>query len=178
MAPDSVNEKPVDQYLDHFYFDPDVHEPIMRKALIQLDGVDRFVYGDNLGGSDNFEGDLTEGIGLSDQDREKIRSGNALKLLERQTGQGLSAVGSSTVQDTLHAEVNRSKCSGYGICADLCPEVFVLDDQGFATVAVGSIPESLHAAAREAAYECPEEAIDILNAQHPGGPHAAGRDPS
>lgn len=83
MAPDSVNRKPVDEYLDNFYFDPDIHDPIMRKALVELIGVDRFVYGDNLGGSDNFEGDLTDGIGLSDEDREKIRSGNALRLLKR-----------------------------------------------------------------------------------------------
>src|SRR2546423_6967400 len=47
MAPDSVNEKPVKEYLHHFYFDPDVPEPIMRKALIALVGVDNFVYGDN-----------------------------------------------------------------------------------------------------------------------------------
>ena len=83
MAPDSVNERKVSEYLDNFLFDPDVHEPIMRKALVELIGVDRFVYGDNLGGSDNFHGDLTDGIGLSDADREKIRSGNALKLLSR-----------------------------------------------------------------------------------------------
>jgi hypothetical protein len=30
-----------------------------------------------------FEGDLTDDIGLSDEDREKIRSGNALQLLKR-----------------------------------------------------------------------------------------------
>jgi aminocarboxymuconate-semialdehyde decarboxylase len=83
MAPDSVNERPVVEYMKHFWFDPDVHEPIMRKALIDLMGIDRFVYGDNLGGSDNFHGDLTDEIGLSDEEREKIRSGNALKLLPR-----------------------------------------------------------------------------------------------
>ena len=85
MAPDSVNTKKVSEYLPNFYFDPDVHEPIMRKALVDLIGVDNFLYGDNLGGSDNFHGDLTEGIGLSDDDREKIRSGNSLKLIKRLT---------------------------------------------------------------------------------------------
>jgi aminocarboxymuconate-semialdehyde decarboxylase len=83
MAPDSVNKKPVDEYFENFYFDPDIHDPIMRKALVDLVGVDRFVYGDNLGGSDMFEGDLTDDIGLSDEDRERIRSGNALGLLKR-----------------------------------------------------------------------------------------------
>ncbi len=55
----------------------------MRKALVEFIGIDRFVYGDNLGGADNFSGDLTNDIGLSDEDREKIRSGNALRLLPR-----------------------------------------------------------------------------------------------
>jgi aminocarboxymuconate-semialdehyde decarboxylase len=83
MAPDSVNEKPVSEYLDNFVFDPDLHEPIMRKALVDFIGIDRFVYGDNLGGSDNFHGDLTDDIGLTDADREKIRSTNALRILPR-----------------------------------------------------------------------------------------------
>lgn len=83
MAPDSVNEKPVSEYLENFVFDPDIHSPIMRKALIETIGLERFVYGDNLGGSDNFHGDLTDGIGLSDADREMILSGNALRILPR-----------------------------------------------------------------------------------------------
>jgi aminocarboxymuconate-semialdehyde decarboxylase len=94
MAPDAVNERPVADYLVNFYFDPDVHDPIMRRALVEQIGVDRFVYGDNLGGADNFHGDLTDGIGLSDEDRESIRTGNALRLLKRltpSTGSGASA---------------------------------------------------------------------------------------
>ena len=83
MAPDSVNKKLVSEYMDNFVFDPDIHSPIMRKALIETIGIDHFVYGDNLGGSDNFNGDLTGEMGLSDEDREKILSGNALRILPR-----------------------------------------------------------------------------------------------
>ncbi len=61
----------VPEHLHHFYFDPDIHEPIMRKALVELIGIDDFVYGDNLGGSDNFHGDPTDEIGLSEADRER-----------------------------------------------------------------------------------------------------------
>ena len=44
-------------------------------------GVDRVVYGTNFGGAyDN--GDLTAGLGLSDADVTKIRSGNACRLLK------------------------------------------------------------------------------------------------
>jgi aminocarboxymuconate-semialdehyde decarboxylase len=81
MAPDSLNQKPVSEYMKNFYFDPDIHDPVMRRTLIDQIGIDHFVYGDNLGGSDNFNGDLTDGMGLSEEDREKIRSGNARRLL-------------------------------------------------------------------------------------------------
>jgi ferredoxin len=55
-------------------------------------------------------------------------------------------------------EVDRKKCSGYGICAEMCPDVFKLDDQGFAYVE-GPVPEDLEADAIEACENCPEEAI-------------------
>jgi ferredoxin len=55
-------------------------------------------------------------------------------------------------------EVDRKKCSGYGICAELCPDVFTLDAQGFAVV-VGPVPAGLEADALEACENCPEEAI-------------------
>ena len=43
-------------------------------------GVDRLVYGTNFGGAYG-NGDLTAGMGLNEVDREKIRSGNAIELL-------------------------------------------------------------------------------------------------
>jgi ferredoxin len=58
------------------------------------------------------------------------------------------------------AAVDRQKCTGYGICAEICPGVFKLDEMGFAYVD-GPVPDDQVAAAREAAYECPEEAISV-----------------
>jgi aminocarboxymuconate-semialdehyde decarboxylase len=43
--------------------------------------VDRLVYGTNFGGA-YAHGDLTANLDLSDEDREKIRSGNAIQLLK------------------------------------------------------------------------------------------------
>ncbi|MDB5423632.1 MAG: amidohydrolase 2 [Phenylobacterium sp.] len=81
MAPDSRNKKSVMEYMPNFYFDLDVHHPSLRRAIIDVVGVDNLVYGTNFGGAyDN--GDLTAGLGLSDADREKIRSGNIIKLLK------------------------------------------------------------------------------------------------
>lgn len=81
MAPDSRNTRPVMDYLPNFYFDLDLHHPALRRALVEVVGADNLVYGTNFGGAyDN--GDLTEGLGLSEADREKIRSGNAVRLLK------------------------------------------------------------------------------------------------
>jgi aminocarboxymuconate-semialdehyde decarboxylase len=82
MAPDSVNERPLLEYMDNFYFDPQLHHPAFRRAIVEVIGVDHLVYGTNFMGSDQINFDLTDGIGLSDEDREKIKSGNAIKLLK------------------------------------------------------------------------------------------------
>ena len=81
MAPDSRNKKPVAEYKNQFFFDLDIHSPFMRRAIIDEMGVDQVVYGSNFGGADSHHGDLTDGMGLSDDDREQSRSGNALELL-------------------------------------------------------------------------------------------------
>jgi aminocarboxymuconate-semialdehyde decarboxylase len=82
MCPDSKNEKPFSEYRRNFWFDPLVHSKPMRKAIVEEIGVDRLLYGDNFAGADSIRYDLTEGLGLSDADREKIRSGNAIELLK------------------------------------------------------------------------------------------------
>jgi aminocarboxymuconate-semialdehyde decarboxylase len=82
MAPDSTNKKDAEEYLDNFYFDPLVHSLGMRRGIVDVIGVDRLLYGDNFGGADSVDFDLTEGLGLSDDDQEKIRSGNAKQLLK------------------------------------------------------------------------------------------------
>jgi aminocarboxymuconate-semialdehyde decarboxylase len=82
MAPDSKNAKPIYEYMPNFWFDPLVEQAPMRRAIVDVIGVDRLLYGDNFGGADSIDFDLTEGIGLSEADREKIRSGNAKKLLK------------------------------------------------------------------------------------------------
>ncbi len=82
LAFDAVNERPLLEYLPRFYFDLMIPNDTMRRALVEVIGVDNFLYGSNLGGSDQIEFDLTERIGLNDEEREKIKSGNAIKLLK------------------------------------------------------------------------------------------------
>ncbi len=63
---------------------------------------------------------------------------------------------------TLRVKVNRPKCCGYGICAEICPEIFKLDDNGFAYEAGdGTVPEALRELALEAVDACPEECIRV-----------------
>lgn len=62
----------------------------------------------------------------------------------------------------MKATVDATKCSGYGRCVDLCPEVFELDEWGYAAVAGdGSVPDGAQERARAAAHECPEQAITV-----------------
>jgi aminocarboxymuconate-semialdehyde decarboxylase len=81
MAPDARNQRPLMEYLPNFYFDLDVHAPGLRRGVVEVVGVDRLVYGTNFGGA-YAHGDLTANLDLSDEDREKIRSGNAIQLLK------------------------------------------------------------------------------------------------
>jgi ferredoxin len=52
-------------------------------------------------------------------------------------------------------------CSGHGPCVDICPEVFELDEDGIADVIFDNVPEVFYEACREAADNCPTEAISI-----------------
>jgi len=66
----------------------------------------------------------------------------------------------------MRVEVSSTKCCGYGICAETCPTVFKLDDQGFAYVDGDVSPED-EAAVMEAVDSCPEEAISVLDGDEP-----------
>lgn len=59
----------------------------------------------------------------------------------------------------MEAHINE-ECIFCGLCADLCPQIFQMgDEQAF--VSVESIPEEMEDCCREAAEECPTEAIEI-----------------
>jgi ferredoxin len=55
-------------------------------------------------------------------------------------------------------EIDRSLCSGFGLCAELAPDVLELDENGLASVRVGS---TVDPAVLEAAAGCPMAAITI-----------------
>ena len=60
----------------------------------------------------------------------------------------------------MKAHVNND-CTGCGLCAGICPEVFSMDSGDVATVLLPEIPMEFEAACRDAADSCPVEAITI-----------------
>ena len=58
----------------------------------------------------------------------------------------------------MKATVNQN-CIGCGLCADTCPEIFQMGDDGLAHG--GDVPEAQLGAAQEARDGCPVGAIDI-----------------
>lgn len=60
----------------------------------------------------------------------------------------------------MQVEIIKSKCQAYGNCADEAPEVFRLDDSGYAElVHEGQVPPGQQAEARTGALSCPAQAI-------------------
>lgn len=62
----------------------------------------------------------------------------------------------------LLAKADRSACCGYGVCAEICPSVFGVDDNGIVTLVSEIVPEGHEAEAREAAAACPQSALAIV----------------
>ncbi|WP_327100473.1 ferredoxin [Nocardia vinacea] len=57
--------------------------------------------------------------------------------------------------------IDSSLCSGHARCAAAAPELFELDDDGYALPFAGELPADLEDAAREGEMACPERAITI-----------------
>ena len=57
--------------------------------------------------------------------------------------------------------VDRVRCDGRGLCAELLPELIRLDDWGYPILAPGPIPERLTPLAERAVDDCPVLAIAL-----------------
>ena len=61
----------------------------------------------------------------------------------------------------MKAFVDREACIGCELCVSISPEVFEMDDESIAVVAVDPVPANSETSARDAANSCPTDAISI-----------------
>ncbi|MHB8131200.1 MAG: ferredoxin [Mobilitalea sp.] len=61
----------------------------------------------------------------------------------------------------MKALIERNGCIGCGLCADTCPTVFRMDDEGLAEVYIDSVPSDSEDSAMEAADSCPVSVITV-----------------
>ncbi|MBF16769.1 MAG: ferredoxin [Hirschia sp.] len=67
-------------------------------------------------------------------------------------------------QKKLKVVINKPACCGYGVCAEICPEVYKLDENGIVYVDDEIVPEGMEDLAREGAEACPQSALKVVNA--------------
>jgi ferredoxin len=61
--------------------------------------------------------------------------------------------------------VDRIRCDGRGLCAELLPELIRLDDWGYPIVAPGAVPAPLLGHARRTVAACPVLALALRRSQ-------------
>jgi ferredoxin len=59
------------------------------------------------------------------------------------------------------ATVDKDTCVGCALCSDICPEMFVMEDDGKAVAKVDQVPPGAEDSGRDGASQCPVEAIAI-----------------
>ena len=57
--------------------------------------------------------------------------------------------------------IDRTRCDGRGLCAELLPELVRLDDWGYPIIAPGPVPAHLAEHARRAVAACPVLALRL-----------------
>jgi ferredoxin len=61
----------------------------------------------------------------------------------------------------LRVSADRTRCCGYGLCAQLCPQIYKLDENGLVYLETDTVLPELEEAAREGAAACPAEALVV-----------------
>ena len=65
----------------------------------------------------------------------------------------------------MRIKLDRTVCDGFGVCGTHAPELFSLDEWGYATLVdrTGTVPPRLAAQVRQALVSCPVRAISVLD---------------
>jgi ferredoxin len=65
----------------------------------------------------------------------------------------------------VRVRIDPERCQGHGRCYDLAPDLFAEDEDGYGSALHGGvIPQGREADAELAVANCPEQAIDVLEA--------------
>jgi ferredoxin len=59
----------------------------------------------------------------------------------------------------LRIELDRLRCDGHGVCEEIAPQVYRLDDEGELEILFDPVPEELAAKAESGARLCPVAAL-------------------
>jgi ferredoxin len=68
---------------------------------------------------------------------------------------------SADEEDSMRADIDKSRCQGHALCAMASEEFFGLDDLGYIATDSGEIPAGSEEAAQQGAGACPEQVITI-----------------
>ena len=66
-----------------------------------------------------------------------------------------------------HLTIDRIRCDGHGLCAELIPELVRLDDWGYPIIAPGPMPDHLLALVQNAVTACPVLALALKRSETP-----------
>ncbi len=61
----------------------------------------------------------------------------------------------------MKACVDKDTCIGCGLCPEICPEIFSMEDDGLAVAKDIEIPDDILESARDAEESCPVDAITV-----------------
>ena len=61
----------------------------------------------------------------------------------------------------MKACVDKDTCIGCGLCPEVCPEIFKMEDDGKAVASPSEVTEDLVSSAKEAEDQCPVSAITV-----------------
>jgi len=67
----------------------------------------------------------------------------------------------------LQLQVDRIRCDGAGLCAELLPELISRDDWGYPILAPAPVPAALRPLARQAVDACPVLALRLAVVRDP-----------
>ena len=65
------------------------------------------------------------------------------------------------MKSEFYISIDRIRCDGHALCAELLPELIRLDDWGYPIIAQGPIPDALMPLAQRAVAACPVLALAV-----------------